>query len=68
MARIDRIEKMPASASGSVSPGPNEGRNTSRGEWRPERPFLSYRARCGRGVGRDAEPLFNPAHPANPVL
>jgi len=42
--------------------------NTSRGEWRPERPFPSFRARCGRGVGRDAEPLFNPVHPANPVM
>ena len=42
--------------------------NTSRGEWRPERPFPSSWARCGRGVGRDAEPLFNPVHPANPVM
>ena len=26
------------------------------------------RARWGRGVERDAEPLFNPVHPANPVM
>jgi len=59
---------MTASASGSVSPRPNECGHTSLGEWRPERPFLSYGARWGRGVERDAEPLFNPVHPANPVM
>ena len=65
---MDRIEKMTVSASGSVSPGPNEWGDTSLGEWCPERPFLSSWARCGRGVGRDAEPLFNPVHPGNPVM
>jgi hypothetical protein len=64
---MGRIEKMTASASGSVSPRPNECRNASQGRWRPERPFLSYWARCGGALG-DTEPLFNPVHPANPVL
>jgi hypothetical protein len=47
---------------------PNEYGNSAQGDWRPERPFLSYRARCGRDREFDTEPLFNPVHPANPVM
>jgi len=42
--------------------------NTSHKEWRPERQFSSVSARCGRDHACDTEALFNPAHPANPVL
>ena len=53
---------------GVCSSGPNVMRNTSQGEWRPERPFPSFPARCGRDRMCDTEPLFNPAHPGHPVL
>jgi hypothetical protein len=59
---------MTASASRSVSPGPNECGDTPRGPWRPERPFPSSWARCGRAPECDTEPLFNPVHPGHPVL
>ena len=59
---------MTGSASGSVSPGPNECRNTSQGEWRPERLFPLVPGSLREEPECDTEPLFNPVHPANPVL
>ena len=43
--------------------------NRSQREWRRERlfPLFSW-ARCAKDTECDTEALFNPVHPANPVL